>query len=452
MMKECEIAPDMPTFRRSFAILMRWQELHAMCEDGVPGCKGFFAVVNERFENLAHQKGLLTAHGELHKQEQELVALANNPQSTLDEVKPVFAQWVAANETHLKNEEDVMMPCVKKMMEGKVNLVELLQFDIMPCIWDRPDFGFFVQHAASTLEKYPDNNPRARVFLHALHALCTPQRWHRYLPYVKAGLSPRLFHAINTEVGIEQAPMPLWAKPDPDPVPTEKAKPMIFAIMRNGHEVIRGMMKDVLISPDVQVFRERYAIFVKWQELHALCEEGGNGGRGLFQIIDEKFEGKASNAGLQAAHGRLHPLEEQLERACEDPRQTLASLQGMFRQLMEANEQHLKDEETIMMPAVSGMAQSGVNLKQMLQEDIVRTIWDRPDFGFFVQAAASTLEKYPEGMPRARVFVHAIKMMLPPERYAKVLPYIRAGLSPSRFTIINAEADLDPSAPASFQG
>mmetsp|Transcript_47561 Transcript_47561/g.112150 ORF Transcript_47561/g.112150 Transcript_47561/m.112150 type:complete len:513 (+) Transcript_47561:78-1616(+) len=452
LMKDCEVAPDMSAFRRALAILMRWQELHAMSEDGTPFCKGFFAVVNERFENLAHQKGLLAAHRDLHALETKLIQTAAAPSTTLDQVKPVYMEWQAANEKHLKAEEDVMMPCVKKMMEGQVNLKELLQMEIMPTIWDRPDFGFFVQHAAATLEKYPDGQPRARVWVHALLAISPAERWARYLPYVKAGLSPSLFKAINDEIGMEAPGVPLWAKADPAPKATEKAKLMAFAIMRNGHEVIRGMMKDILVAPDPQVFRERVAVMLKWQELHALTEDGTQGCRGFFAVINDKFDNKASQAGLLVAHNKLHPLEEQLKMACADPRLRLGQLMTLYRQFMDANEQHLKEEEGVMMPCVSKMAQDGVNLKEILVTDVLPCIWDRPEFGFFVQAGAATLEKYPEGMPRARVFLHAISKALPPERWARALPYVKAGLSPALYKIVNAETDFDPNSPASFDG
>jgi len=203
LMKDCETAPDMAMFRRDWGCLMKWQELHAMQEDGAAGGRGFFAVINERFQNVAHTRGMHAAHANLQPIEQQLVQMVNDPRTTLEMVRPVYAQFMQHNEAHLKNEEDVMMPCIKAMKEGGVNLVQVLQTDIMPCIWDNPDFGFWVQQAAVSLEKHHGGQPRALVFLHALMAVCGPERWARCLPFVRAGLTPQTYAQINAQIGME---------------------------------------------------------------------------------------------------------------------------------------------------------------------------------------------------------------------------------------------------------
>ena len=57
----------------------------------------------------------------------------------------------------------------------------------------------------------------------------------------------------------------------------EKPKPMIFALMRNGHEVIRGAQRDMkktLESGDLNKFANEWSDFGKWEAEHARMEEG----------------------------------------------------------------------------------------------------------------------------------------------------------------------------------
>ncbi len=55
----------------------------------------------------------------------------------------------------------------------------------------------------------------------------------------------------------------------------EKASPIVFALLRNAHEVLRGSMLDcqaALQSHDIALFATRWADFKRWQGLHAAME------------------------------------------------------------------------------------------------------------------------------------------------------------------------------------
>jgi hypothetical protein len=61
-----------------------------------------------------------------------------------------------------------------------------------------------------------------------------------------------------------------------EPVP-EKPKPMIFALMRNAHEVIRGAQEDLgddLKKGDLESAKILYDKFIKFTMLHMQMEEG----------------------------------------------------------------------------------------------------------------------------------------------------------------------------------
>ncbi len=57
----------------------------------------------------------------------------------------------------------------------------------------------------------------------------------------------------------------------------EKPKPQIFAIMRNGHEVIRGGMIDVkeaLDKEDMATAKSSWEKLAKFEGMHKIMEEG----------------------------------------------------------------------------------------------------------------------------------------------------------------------------------
>lgn len=70
---------------------------------------------------------------------------------------------------------------------------------------------------------------------------------------------------------------------------TEKPEPQIFAIMRNGHEVIRGSildMKGAIDNDDIETAKDIWQKLHKWTIIHKRMEEGKDPepqGCGCFQ-------------------------------------------------------------------------------------------------------------------------------------------------------------------------
>jgi hypothetical protein len=72
--------------------------------------------------------------------------------------------------------------------------------EILPLVGD--DEEFFFKHACVTLEKHDGGMPRARVFVHALWAVSTPEQWSKRKKFVKGGLAKSTWKEIEglTEV------------------------------------------------------------------------------------------------------------------------------------------------------------------------------------------------------------------------------------------------------------
>jgi len=228
---------------------------------------------------------------------------------------------------------------------------------------------------------------------------------------------------------------------------SEKPRPIPFAIMRLGHEVLRGGIRDcsaALDAGDIPAFLESWAAFRRWQCLHARMEEGdGGSGRGFFSLLDEHFGGVGGL--LSAAHRELEELELALELAAASwkgqilgangswkPsnkfRQDLEPLTDAFHIFATANQVHLKAEEDIMTPKVKELSKIGYNMGDILAEDLL-TCLSPDDMPFFLEHAMHTLEKHHEGRPRARVFAHALFSVASPPQWREWRPMLQAGTS-----------------------
>lgn len=143
---------------------------------------------------------------------------------------------------------------------------------------------------------------------------------------------------------------PAAEAPNKAAAPVEKAKPVVMAIMRNGHEVLRGGMQECLsavVQKDMDAFSSEWAKLMEWQRVHACMEEGREGvAQGFFAVLESHSPGISED--LLKKHKDVHSLEESVQEAIKsgDADATFAA----YKAFMEANEKHLKDEEEVMMP------------------------------------------------------------------------------------------------------
>lgn len=188
---------------------------------------------------------------------------------------------------------------------------------------------------------------------------------------------------------------------------------MPFALMRNGHEVIKGNVLDVqeyLDAGDVDGAISAYKLMHQWILLHRSMEEGNRDGqtpKGFFAVLDDKFDGLATKEGLCNDHDYLDKYEEAMNEAISS--NGINQMKQTFDVFKTANEEHLVKEEDIMMLKVMALAvKAGENLKDIMVNKLLPTIIDSPHFPFFVKHANYILDKHHGGMPRARVFDHVL--------------------------------------------
>jgi hypothetical protein len=68
----------------------------------------------------------------------------------------------------------------------------------------------------------------------------------------------------------------------------EKPRPEIFAILRNGHEVIRGAtpeVKNAIGEADFEGALELWKALSAWEKMHMSMEEGNDNCKGFFRYV-----------------------------------------------------------------------------------------------------------------------------------------------------------------------
>jgi len=215
---------------------------------------------------------------------------------------------------------------------------------------------------------------------------------------------------------------------------SEKPSPQIFAIMRNGHEVIRGDSRDVrelLVAGDAAGAKQRWEDMRKWETLHAFMEEGTTKGEssplGFFHVLDQKCQNVATENDLFSQHEDLEKKSSEISSLLDEKSDDPDAILKIFDEFASLNEAHLKKEEDIMMPKVMEMKKAGVPLKKVMMEDLLPAVKD--DEEFFFGHACSTLEKHHENMPRARVFAHALFAASTPEQWSSRKEIVKSSLS-----------------------
>ena len=123
-----------------------------------------------------------------------------------------------------------------------------------------------------------------------------------------------------------------------------------------------------------------------------------------------------TNEGLYNLHKELLHLEESVSNGIKVG--DLDELKLVFPKFMEVNEAHLKKEEDVMMPSIQKMMMEKQPLKKFMCEEILPTVSGSVDWEFFIKYTNEILEKHHGGMPRVRVFDHALWAAATPEEWA----------------------------------
>lgn len=162
-------------------------------------------------------------------------------------------------------------------------------------------------------------------------------------------------------------------------------------------------------------------------------EEGSKGSSpiGMFAVLDGKVDNIASKNNLSGNHDSLLKVEKVVSNAMVGDSLD-DSIVSAFAAFKEENLKHLETEENIMMPSVMKIAKSGENVKSIINTEI----W--PMLGvdnekFFIQYANEILQDHEEGMPRTRVFDHALWAISSQDQWETRDAWIKEVLRPEKY-------------------
>lgn len=150
----------------------------------------------------------------------------------------------------------------------------------------------------------------------------------------------------------------------------------------------------------------------------------------------DKADEIVTKRGLYDLHSDLEGYEAAVKKAIEY--KDLKALKLAYPKFMELNESHLQKEEDVMMPNIKKMMEAKEPLKKFMVVEILPTIKGSPDFEFFIKYANTILEKHHGGMPRARVFDHALWAAATPDEWATWSVWIKEALTNNTYAQLEA--------------
>lgn len=155
--------------------------------------------------------------------------------------------------------------------------------------------------------------------------------------------------------------------------------------------------------------------------------------------MDAHFEGVATENHLSDDHDTLNQKEKALDEAFQRSKNKITKeIKTAFEEYSKANLAHLEKEESIMMPKIMAFVKMGHSLKKSMINDLLAAVIDTEDFEFFVKYANEILEKHPGGMPRARVFDHALWAVSSPEQWKVYDQWIKETVSDTTYQELQA--------------
>jgi hypothetical protein len=153
-------------------------------------------------------------------------------------------------------------------------------------------------------------------------------------------------------------------------------------------------------------------------------------------VLDAKAEGIVTEQGLYGLHTDLDSLGAAVDKAIE--KNDMKHLKLAYPKFMEVNEAHLKTEEDVMMPSIQKMMKAKEPLKKFMVVEILPTVKGSPDWEFFIKYANEILDKHNNGMPKARVFDHALWAAATSEEWTTWSAWMKEALTEKTYAQLQA--------------
>jgi len=451
--KDCDAAVeagDVKSLSSHFQELQKCVEMHAAMED-----KGFFPLLDSKSDGAVKKNGLFEIHHEDEKLSGALTGLLKAEDASEEAIKEAYAAWKAYHLEHLKKEESIMMPLVPKMAKqlnppgDSLQMGILFHEKVLPYVSDLP---WFAAYNCKILAKHGSTKHDAltatRVWIHGLQYACTASQWEAVLPAVRKAIPAELFRKIAEVANIE-APGKIVEKA-PAAAPAEKKAPkaLAFAVMRNTHEAIRGAIKDcdaAVEAGDVKSLSSHFQELQKCVEMHAAMED-----KGFFPLLDSKSDGAVKKNGLFEIHHEDEKLSGALTGLLKAEDASEEAIKEAYAAWKAYHLEHLKKEESIMMPLVPKMAKQlnppGDSLQMgiLFHEKVLPYVSDLPWFAAYnCKILAKHGSTKHDALTATRVWIHGLQYACTASQWEAVLPAVRKAIPAELFRKIAEVANIE---------
>lgn len=194
-----------------------------------------------------------------------------------------------------------------------------------------------------------------------------------------------------------------------------------FAFMRLTHEALRAGLSTLLRhagAGDLEAVRGEYATLRRVIEIHAAQEE-----KSFFPLLAGRFPEDFDLSVMLAAHEREEALQEAFEGALDAD--DLAAVQKVLADWADSFEQHLVDEETVMMPLTQRVAPD-LEGRAAAVRDILHVDWEALKGEHLPYVVASLAANKPYGP--VRMFVAALQHAAG-DRFSELAPVVLSSVS-----------------------
>ena len=242
----------------------------------------------------------------------------------------------------------------------------------------------------------------------------------------------------------------------------ELPQPLVFGIIRTGHEVIRARLKDIersLVSGDLDLALAEWKKARKWFHTHLLLELGNGESIGflryvtlsytarsilcllkcltvicfgffpLRRLLDEHCDNISTKENFFSEYEALREQEESLNAAFETD--DMFQIKASFYEFKDPLLLILEREDDKLMPCIDEMAERKLDLVKLMRKEIMQGASNTFGFEAFVRYALGTLEKHDGGLHRVRTYGLALWAVATHKEWKIWATWVEQSISPA---------------------
>ena len=438
-------AVETPNTANAQAVASAWKALrefidvHMRTENEL-----FFPLLDSQFDGVVTKEGLLDEHVSDSKEQAELTAVidalvANPSAESAAAAKAKVEEFHKHHLKHLEHEEKVMMPLARKLepkaaRPAMVHKLLTLDFE-----------GYLHKIISPNVREMGNRNPypSTRMLVWALQRSLTAEEYAKVIPVVKEAAGAELWEKLAADGcgnpgKLSQEEIDTYEKAT---APAKKAEAksgggkgpnvMVFAVMRNGHEGVRGLLLTLVDAAAAATGSPKaanaQAVASAWKELREFIDVHMRTENELFfPLLDSQFDGVVTKEGLLDEH--VSDSKEQAELTAvidalvaNPSAESAAAAKAKVEEFHKHHLKHLEHEEKVMMPLARKLEPKAA------RPAMVHKLLTLDFEGYLHKIISPNVREMGNRnpYPSTRMLVWALQRSLTAEEYAKVIPVVK---------------------------